>query len=229
MKTRLAALSQNQQIALVCAGLLLVAVIGYFALISPKRSTAGDLKDQTASVQAQIERNRSTGFAKALPAVRSASVFSLTKAMPDSVEMANVILELNQLAVDSGITFDEITPQGATADIAFEDQPITVTFTGNFYNLSDFLLRLRNLVRVDNGKLLARGRMFAVSNVSFAEADQKFPYLTATLTVDAFVPAAPQPAAPETSTSTETTTETTTTTSSGQTASPTPASTGGQS
>ena len=211
MSARITSLSRDKQIALVCAGLMLVAAAGYFLLIAPKRATANDLKAETAKVQAQIEQSKASPFGQALPAVRSASMFKLAKAMPDGVGMSNIVLELNQLAVDSGITFDEITPQEAAGDTTFDVQPITVAFTGNFYSLSDFLLRLRNLVRVEHGKLLARGRMFAVSDVKFSEADQKFPFLTANLTIDAFVPSAQQAAAAADTTAAATTSATQTT------------------
>ena len=224
MTERLAGLSREKQIGLVVAGLLLVAIAGYFLLISPKRSQANDLKAETASVQAQIASSRSSAFVKALPAVRSARTFSLTKAIPDDVGMADVILELNQLAVDSGISFDEITPQDPTGDVSFDVQPITVAFSGNFYTLSDFLFRVRNLVRVENGKLLTRGRMFAVSGVKFSESDKNFPNLTANLTVDTFVLPKPAAAAPPTApvgseVAATTTTPATTTASTSETAS----------
>ena len=180
-------LTREMQIALICGGLLIVALAGYFTLVSSKRSEAKKLRAETAKVQAQIDRTRSTAYAKALPAVKSAAVFRLAQAMPDDVEMPNVMLELNQLAEDSGITFDEITPQTPIADTSFDVQPITVVFTGNYYSLADFLLRVRSLVRIHGGKLITKGRMFSVSGVTFSEADRKFPYISANLTIDSFV------------------------------------------
>ena len=73
-----------------------------------------------------------------------------------------MILQLNQLAQDSGITFDQITPgasldcHGATTGYAtdpFAAEPIQVQFSGSFYDLVTFLQRLRNLVRVEHGRL----------------------------------------------------------------------------
>jgi hypothetical protein len=224
-------------------GLLLVALIMYFAVISPKRSTAAQLKQQTAAVQAQIDKNRSTAFTQALPAVRAANVFSLSKAMPSQLETANVILQLNQLAVYSGISFDQITPQGASSTTStatttpdpFAAEPIQVKFTGSFYGLLAFLQRLRNLVRVDNGHLNAVGRLFDVSDVAFAAGPKGFPQVTATLTVNAFVPQAPQATAPApgstdtTSTSTTGTTTTSTTTTTPNPTSASPSTSGGKS
>ena len=98
MTARLASLSTRAQVALVATVLVLVAVIGYFTVISPKHSTAASLKKQTAAVQMQISRNRSTAFTKALPAVRSASVFRLAMAMPSQLQTPDIILQLNGLA-----------------------------------------------------------------------------------------------------------------------------------
>jgi Tfp pilus assembly protein PilO len=235
---RLSSLSTRAQVALLVGGLLLVALIVYFAAISPKHSTAAKLKQQTAAVQAQIAQNQSTAFTQALPAVRAASVFSLSKAMPTQLETADVILQLNQLAVNSGISFDEITPSATSSTTStvtttttpdpFAAEPIQVKFTGSFYGLLAFLQRLRNLVRVENGHLNAVGRLFDVSDVAFAAGPKGFPQVQATLTVNAFVPQAPQAttAVPgstdttSTSTTGTTTTSTTTTTSNPTSASP---------
>jgi Tfp pilus assembly protein PilO len=206
-------LTREMQIALICGALLFVAIAGYFTLVSSKRSEAKKLRAETVKVQAQIDRTRSTAYAKALPAVKSAAVFRLAQAMPDDVEMPNVMLELNQLAEDSGITFDEITPQTPIADTSFDVQPITVVFTGNYYSLADFLLRVRTLVRIHGGKLITKGRMFSVSGVTFSEADRKFPYISANLTIDSFVlsngtatPAVPVAGATTATSTTQTTT-----------------------
>ena len=234
MTERLSSLSTRAQVALVVAGLLLVAVIGYFALISPKRSTAADLKKQAAAVQEQIARNQSAAFAQALPAVRAANVFRLAKAMPSRLETPEVILQLNHLAVASGITFDEITPSSSAASTTtsvlptvsadpFAVEPIEVKFSGSYYSLLAFLQRLRNLVRVENGQLTAAGRLFDVSDITFAEGPKRFPQVQATLTVNAFVPQKPQSLSTtpgSTDTTSTTTTGTTTTTPNGTSASP---------
>jgi Tfp pilus assembly protein PilO len=220
---RLASLSTRAQVAVIAAALLLVVLIGYFAVIAPKRSTASDLKKQTAAVQAQIAQNRSTGFTQALPAVRAASVFNVTKAMPSQLETPEVILQLNQLAEDSGISFDSIKPNPTdsaattttTTPDPFAVEPIQVEFSGSFYNLVTFLQRMRNLVRVQGGSLFTAGRLFDVSNVAFQEGPKGWPQIQATLTINEFVPqtvsSTPAPAPGATDTTSTTTTDTTTT------------------
>lgn len=230
MTARLASLSKGAQVALVAAVLLLVVVVGWFGLISPKRSTAASLKKQTASVQAQIDRNRSSAFTQALPAVRSASVFRLAMAMPSQLQTPDVILQLNSLAEASGISFDQIqpgavgvstSPTAAVVTDPFATEPISVKFSGSFYNLLAFLQRMRNLVRVENGKLYTAGRLFDVSNIEFAQGTKGWPQVQATLTINAFVPQPPAPATtPGTTDTTSTTTGATTTTSGGTSAAP---------
>jgi hypothetical protein len=70
-------------------------------------------------------------------------------------------------------------------------------FQGNYFELSDFLFRLRSLVGVRGGKLDATGRLFVVGSVSFTEGEKKFPQIQASLTVSAYVyGATATPAAP---------------------------------
>jgi Tfp pilus assembly protein PilO len=237
---RLASLPKAAQVALVATGLLLVALVGYFALISPKRSTAASLKKQTAAVQAEINANRSSAFSQALPAVRAASVFSVSQAMPNTLDTPDVLIALSRLAKDSGISFDEITPQGsgstgsttsssaatgvatATTSDPFAVEPIQAKFTGSFYNLLAFLQRVRNQVRVQNGKLFTAGRLFDVTGVTLGMGPKGWPQVSATLVINEFVPQSTAPAAttPGTTGTTSTTTTPATTTSSGTSAAP---------
>lgn len=202
----------------IVAGLLVYGLAGYFLLISPQRGKSADLKRQAEATQQQISQYRALAAqARATPPIRVAQLFRLTKAMPDSVDMAGLVLELSEVARESGIEFDSITPQGAAAMTGFQSVPITLEFDGNYYELSDFLFRLRSLVRVRSGRLDAQGRLFVVDSISFSESTHSFPRIKASLVVHAFVygDAAPAtaPSTPATTTGT-TTTETTTTTSS---------------
>lgn len=234
MTARLKSLPQGGQAAIVAAALLLVVLVGYVAVISPKRSDAASLKKQTAAVQAQITANRSTAFSQALPAVRSAGVYSLTQAMPSKLDTPGVLLTLSALAQQSGISFDQIQPTGGSSSTAsttvttdpFAAAPINVQFTGSFYNLLTFLQRVRNLVRVENGKLYTAGRLFDVTSVTFAQGPKGWPQVQASLVLNEFVPnsvsttTTPGTTTPATTGTTSTTTAATTTTSSSTSAAP---------
>jgi len=257
---RLASLSDGKKVALIVGALLLGAVLSYFVLIAPKRAQAASLKKQAVAVQKQIDSNKSTAFVQALPAVRAANIFGLAKAMPKQVEMPNVMLQLNQLAAASGITFDQVTPTpaGSSATTAvpttattdpFVAQPVQVSFTGTFYNLVSFLQRVRNLVRVENGRLQASGRLLDVSDVEFCIPNLKSSQCTTvppkkidlpspvggarfihvTLTINVLVPQQPQSTTTPGSTDATSTTTTGATTTTSNSTSAAPSTSGGTS
>jgi Tfp pilus assembly protein PilO len=197
-------------IAIVVVSLLVVTALGYFLLISPQRSKSSELEKQTASVQAQIQQLRiQTTQVRQTQPIRVADLFRVSKAMPSTDDMPGVLLELNRIAREAGIRFESITPQEGADAGGYLRRPIDLVFDGNFYELSDFLFRLRSLVRVRSGQLEATGRLFTVNSLTFVESERQFPDIKATLSVSAFVygtgqpqppspppPAAAQPAAP---------------------------------
>jgi outer membrane murein-binding lipoprotein Lpp len=208
-------------IALVAS--LFVSAAAYFLLVRPKASEVKTLQAQAASLQADVDAKRAkTDAARSAPRIRVADLYRLAKAMPRSVDMPDVLLELNQLARDTGIVFDKIAPQQPVTLQGYEALPISVTFRGNFYDLSDLLYRLRTLVGVRGGRLDATGRLFAIDTFSFSEGKAGFPQIDAQLTIDAFMYGTPSTtAAGATTDTTSTTTSTDTTTTTPTTTTPT--------
>jgi len=175
-------------IALVVVALLVVGALGYFVLISPKRSAASELATQVASTESEIQARRIAQHqTPTAEPIRAADLFRVTKAMPNKSDMPGVLLELNRIARETGIRFESIAPQDGVDAGGYLRQPIDLVFEGNFYELSDFLYRLRTLVAVQNGELRATGRLFTVRTLSFVEGDRAFPQIKATLGVDAYV------------------------------------------
>ena len=212
---RFKALSPGALIGIMVGAILVVGLAGWFLLVRPQGAKVKDLKAQAAEVQAKIDAyHQQVAAVRAAPKIEVADVYRLAKAMPDRTDMPDLLLELSQLARDTGIRFDSISPQTASPIGSYTVLPISVTFQGNFYNLADFLYRLRSLVSVHAGRLDATGRLFSVDTLTFNESTLKFPQIQATLVIDAFVyGAGTAPAAiPATPTTTTTATTTTTTT-----------------
>ena len=192
--------SRGAVIAMLVVGVLVYAAAGYLLVISPQRSKSSDLQKQIEQTQEQIDQYRVQARQAAnTPPIRVADLFRLEKAMPNEVDMAGIVLELSRIARDTGITFESITPQGPTAGTGYQVLPVTLAFDGNYFELSDFLYRLRTLVRVNAGRLDSRGRLFVVDSISFSESEQSFPRIQASLVVHAYVYGdAPTPGAPVT-------------------------------
>jgi type IV pilus assembly protein PilO len=222
----LKSLSPTAVIAIVVGAVLVVGLAGWFLLIHPQGAKLKTLKGEAAAAQQKIDAyNQQVAAVRAAPKIEVADVYRLAKAMPDRTDMPDLMLELSQLARDTGIRFDSITPQPATVVGSYQVLPVSVTFNGNFYNLADFLYRVRSLVSVRGGRLDATGRLFSVDTLTFSEGALKFPQIQATLVIDAFVygtgtpvPTVPATPAPTDTTATTTTTTSTTTTSTAATA-----------
>jgi type IV pilus assembly protein PilO len=214
---QLKGLSQNALIAVIVGGVLVFGLAVWFFLVHPQGGKLTNLKRQAADVQEKIDAyHQQVVAARSAPKIEVADVYRLAKAMPNKTDMPDLVLELSQLARDTGIRFDSISPQPIAAVGSYSVLPISLTFNGNFYSLADFLYRLRSLVTVHAGRLDATGRLFAVDTLAFNESDLKFPQIQASLVVDAFVyaaapvaaPAATPPAAAPTTTAETTTTDT---------------------
>lgn len=192
-------LSQGAQLGVVLAVVLALAAGGWFLLVSPKRADAADLDARIADAQLRLAQAQIASRRDPAPPVDTGDLFRIARAMPDTVDMSGILLELNRVATETGIEFESISPGGAATVGAYQVLPVTLLFEGNFYSLSDFLFRLRNLVQVRDGEVSASGRLFNVDSVSFSESQRRFPHIRATLQVNAFVygtaPAAAPPAA----------------------------------
>jgi type IV pilus assembly protein PilO len=200
-------------IGIVVGAVLFVGLLGWFVLVRPQGGKLEDLKAQTAEAQQKIDAyNQQVAAARSAPKIEVADVYRLAKAMPDRTDMPDLVLELSQLARDTGIRFDSISPQPTALIGTYTVLPIAVTFNGNFYNLADFLYRLRSLVSVHGGRLDATGRLFSVDTLTFNESPLNFPQIQASLVIDAFVYGTGVPSPAPIPTTTETTTTSTTTT-----------------
>jgi type IV pilus assembly protein PilO len=223
-------LSQNALIGVIVAGVLVFGLAAWFLLVHPQSGKVSNLKREAQDVQQKIDAyHQQVTAARSAPTIEAADVYRLAKAMPTEADMPDLVLELSQLARDTGISFDSISPQPVAAVGSYSVLPISVTFNGNFYNLADFLYRLRSLVTVHAGRLDATGRLFSVDTLAFNESAKKFPQIQATLVVDAFVYAAapaPVPAATPPAASTSSTTTSTETTTTGGTPSSSASATG---
>jgi Tfp pilus assembly protein PilO len=183
-------LSTPVKLSLLAASVLVALVAGWFLVVSPKRSEANKLQTEIGEVEAQIDaREAALNRPQAAPksAIRVADLFELSRAMPDRADIPGVLLQLSRVAEETGVVFDSITPHDPVPQASFQQIDFDLVFEGRFYDLSDFLYRLRNLVGVHDGVLNATGRLFTVGSISFDQGSSQFPQVKATLTVSAYL------------------------------------------
>jgi Tfp pilus assembly protein PilO len=184
------ALKVEQQAAVVVAAAVLLSILlGYFVVVAPVRSRGAHLQREIADVRGQLALAdaRASQAAQQPSDGGAADAVSLAKALPGGVEMPNLLLELDQVARDTGVDFDSIEPSELVPANGYQSIPLTASFRGNFFQISDFLYRLRNLVVVRDGRVLVTGRLFDVSSIELKENPGTFPRLDASLMIDAFL------------------------------------------
>ena len=176
--------------------ILLVAAIAFMVVIRPKRAESGRLDEQIAEMQMKVTAAQlASRPQQQATAIKVADVFEVSKAMPDTDDMPGIILDLNSVAEATGIKFLSIQPSAPTPKSGYSAIEITLTFEGNYFDLTDFLFRLRNLVTVRDGRLSSAGRLFTLDTMSMKEGKDGFPSINAGLTVSAYVYGAPDPTA----------------------------------
>jgi Tfp pilus assembly protein PilO len=155
-------------LALIVGGDLLLLVLGWFMLVGPQRATAKSNARAAAAAEVQVIEAQRPAVPVQLtqpkqPEIRTAYLYKLSKAMPMTTDMPNLLLELNQVVRSAGVDLASISPaptdpSGVTA--------ITLAVGGDFYSLTDLLYRLRSLVAVRDGSLDVSGRLFSIKSVT---------------------------------------------------------------
>jgi Tfp pilus assembly protein PilO len=174
----------------IAAALAVVLIAGYVVLIKPQRDSGTRLDQEIAALETSLE----IASAPARPddgapevSIEYADLFRLAKAMPDEQNMAGIMLELDTIAASAGVKFLAIQPMPPLAKGSFTTLPISLTFDGNYYDLTDFLYRIRNLVTVRNGTLDATGRLYTLDSLDMHESKKGFPKIEAQFTLAAYV------------------------------------------
>jgi Tfp pilus assembly protein PilO len=151
--------------------------------------------------EAQVQRDTAVAEAQDMLEAKEnykkdyAELVELSKAIPQSVAVSDLMRELNRAAEGMGIEFSNITmaapdPTAVAAqqtaattnpDTAVLDQiPVELTFDGRFFALSDLFRTVQQFVQVADGRLDVHGRLIRIDKFSFDSA--AFPNITAQIT-----------------------------------------------
>jgi Tfp pilus assembly protein PilO len=145
--------------------------------------------------EAQVERDAAVATADEMVEAKEnykqdyAELVKLSKAIPQSVAVSDLMRELNRAADGMGIEFSNITmvtsaPNGAAVDAALspdaavlDEVPVELTFDGRFFALSDLFRSIQEFVQVADDRLEVDGRLIRIDEFSFDSA--AFPSITA--------------------------------------------------
>lgn len=202
--------ARDRKLLLTLAPLVIFALY-WLLLMNPALDRRAELEKPLAA--AQSERDDAMDHTAELQSVRRhyradyAELVRLSKAIPQTVAVSDLMRELNAAAKGTGIEFSNISLAGSAsgpADAAtgtdataggsagLDEIPVELTFDGRFFDLADLFHSIQRFVTTADGRLQVRGRLIRIDSFAFDSAT--FPDITAHVGATIFaVPAAEGP------------------------------------
>jgi len=134
---------------------LAVTLLWFLVLWSPQADELNEARDQAQQAEDEVERlelqlGRLEALQEQAPALRS-QVEELRGAVPDTPNLAQFILDLDDIAIRSGVTLASISPAPPIEGEAPGDPAtisVSLTTDGGYFQVLDFLNRLAAMDRV---------------------------------------------------------------------------------
>ncbi len=193
--------SRRASAAVVIGAVAVLAVAAWMAVVSPKRADAAKIATQVEATQNQL----TTAIRQAAEVKRTLALEgAVRRALPQGTDEPGILDNLQAVGTRASVIVSAVTPNDSSSTP--NSVALTVSVEGTYFQIRDFLHRLRTQVSVKkNGVVQAGGRLFDVTGVNIQQPTAGSPTLTAILTVNAYAYSTGiAPATPATS-STETT------------------------
>ena len=191
-------LSARNQLFVAIAVIVVVAVASVALVVAPVYRSASDVEAEIEvergnllAAQTLLNRRQS---AKAQSAANEVELMAIANRIPDSPQLPSVIIELQDVANASGLSFQQISVGELTPGRAEEGQeprysavPITVILHGRWVDITDYFHRID---RLDRGVRVVNSTFQYV-----AATDEDPSYVQASAAVEVYVinPEAPEP------------------------------------
>lgn len=180
--------ARGREVYIIAAVVAVVLIVAwYFLLLSPTRSKISDLNTQITAAQTSLESAKANvarleTYKKTAPQSR-AEIVRLGKMLPESEGMPSLILELTKTAKDSGVDLTTITNGTTQTGSPFGIQTATLSVSGRFFDIEDFLYRMESYVAFRNAQFRAEGRLLEVTTLTMTGGTATTSGTTAPLTV----------------------------------------------
>lgn len=167
---------RDQLIAVAVIGVLLL-VLGFVFLIRPQLATLGELQAQKEQQIQQLNqyklRYQQLAAIKQESGQMALRLLNIKRAMPAEPELPSLMIEMQQLAEDSGLDLNNINFSQVADKGAYGEMSINMSVEGSFYTVLDWLQRLKSL-----------SRKVVVDTLSFSV--KEYPVLSVNVTARAF-------------------------------------------
>ena len=161
---------------LVC---VIIFVLALFLLIIPQSNKAGDVQEEIDQTETsiQMEQNRLNQLKQYEkdPEQFLRQIDVLKERIPDDVELADIIQQIDHAAEESGLDFYSIIPQIPVSVGSYYTVTCEAIFNGRYFNLIEFFNHIERLPR-----------SVKVVYLDMAASDDGLPYLQITMNFRCF-------------------------------------------
>lgn len=187
-------LSPKNQLIAMGVGALLILVLAVLLAIKPQLTEISNIKaeqetEKNALAQAKLKLQQLDAI-RAEAAEIEAKRISLSQRLPDDAELPTLVVELQKVANSAGLDFGTVTFEAAADQAGYAQIPLSLTVSGTFYSVVDYLYRLEKSTRE-----------IVVDSFSLQSSPSDYPKLQMTINARAFkvtgtaAPELPPPAA----------------------------------
>ena len=150
-------MSRKMRMLLSAVALVAIVAMAWMFLISPLRTDISNanqsIADETTKLHAAEARLAQAQTTRAEGMKNQAVLLELAKMVPQASQIPSLLVQIQDLADQSGIDFLSVTPGDATESTGFQIIPLQLTFSGTYFDLSDFAYRVEQLA-AGPGRLL---------------------------------------------------------------------------
>ena len=143
---------QNMQ--LVAAGLVMafILLLAYLLLLSGKREELATLETRETELRATFEQKQGQAAnlepLKQQMAQMEQELQQMLRQLPSKTEMPNLIVDISQTALASGLRNELFKPQPEIAKAFYAEKPIDIRLVGNYHQFGNFMSGVASLPRV---------------------------------------------------------------------------------
>jgi Tfp pilus assembly protein PilO len=188
---------RDRKILLALVPLALIIAYWFLMLAPKRKevtSVKDQLTQAQAQRDTAVQRLAGLSGAKRSFAKDYATVIYVGKSIPTTVDMPSLLVQLDRASRGTGIRFSSIkvgtrssgtssaasaaapaasgtpapaTSAASTSKSSLDNVPLDFEFNGSYFELADFLHRMKRFVRVSNDRIVVRGRLMTINDVTF--------------------------------------------------------------
>jgi type IV pilus assembly protein PilO len=136
-------------VLIVCA---LVGVGGYFGLITDQEDRLAKVQREEVELRKEFESKQDRAanlenYKKQL-ALMEESFGAMRRQLPDSTEVADLLVDVSQTGLAAGLEFELFQPQGEVPREFYAELPIKLRVKGSYHEFGEFISGLAALPRI---------------------------------------------------------------------------------